>query len=1290
MKALNKDLSREIKKNFPRFLSILLLVGLGVMVLVGLASTGPTMRYNMEKKLQASKMYDLFISNSLGLTDEDVQTIANLDQLRDVEFRYSMNRRTEKDGDEIHLLSLTTHYGKPILVQGKLPDQEGEIALDQDFAKKRKLHLGDRISFKEVKDKYEIQENKKPMTRDSFVLVGLLETGEYLQTIHKGSTPEGTAIDGLGYVDPDVFSLKDPTDALIVLRGTENLATWSKDYEDKVLAGRHDLEDLFNSRPKARLEEMEEDIQEEIDQGQEEIQSGRDKLQAAKDQLVSARKKLDQGKKDYQKGRDTFQREIAQGESKLRKGQKDLAQGEEELRKNKGKLEDGEKKLKESEKLLVEKEEEYRTGREKYVAGVHDYRQGLDQLNREEGRLKEGQEELRLNEEKLLRGQEDYEKGLKKLEDGALKIAENEKKLDQGRKKLDQGYEEWAKNKEKLDQAQGAIDSGRRQLQGAKDQASQAVAQREKALADLKASPNPDLEKIDQLEGEVEAAKDALDKANQALEAYDKQVAPKQAEVDLGKKKLEEGKKTLDQEEAKYRLGLKQLNQGKEELERNKGQLQGAKKQLEDGFSELNKGKTKLEDGQRQLKEGKAQLDDSYLKLQDAREALEDGKIKLEDGKKSLATGKDDLASGKEKYAQGLEKLKNSKDQLQEASQRLEKEKTQGQNRLEASRKDLAKGQAKLQEGERDYGEESTKAQKEFDQAEMDIKDAQEVLKILKRPMYTIYSRLSNPGVFNYLGYTRSMDAMVKIFPLFFFAISMLVSLTTMARMVEEHRVQMGTLKALGFNKEQIAQKFYRYGSLAALIGGVLGALVGNILLPKIIGEAYSMGTIINPFEIKCYPFIVVGSILIGLACTGLVAYIITRRTLRESAASLMRPKAPVKGTRILLERISPIWKRMTFLQKVTARNTFRYKMRMLMTLAGVMGCMALLVLGFGIYSAVSQLISIQFKELSTYDITLIYEKALSRESYEKMEEKLPKDRQVDKKVPVHFSLLSMDTQGQGDRSISLISTHKKDFQGLIALRKPRGQSLELPKRGALVTEKLARLEGLKEGSQLLVKDDQGIYRKIRVAGILENYAGHAVYMTGDYYDQVMETNYQPNGYLIQLKDRSPEGKKAFTRDYEPYKSVVSISNSTQVETMVNNMVSSLNVVVLIVLVLSTTLALVVLYNLTNINIEERIRELSTVKVLGFYPKEVTAYVYRETWTLTILGIFIGGLVGKLLHWGVLQVVVPDDAMLYPVLTWWNYLLPGGITLFISFLVMLLVHRYLKKVDMVEALKGVE
>lgn len=522
MKPLNKDLVREIKKNFPRFVSIVLLVGLGVMVLVGLAAAGPLMRFNLEKKLDQAGMYDLFLSNPLGLEDQDIEQIAQLKGMEDVEFRYSLNRNIRGTNDAIHLLSLTKKWAKPLLIQGRLPSKSGELALDRDYAAKKKIKIGDSISFKDVKNKYDLGQEERPMVRDDFVLVGLVDSAEYLQTIHKGNQEDGTALEGFAYVSPDDFKLDEPTDALIGLKGARSLKTDSKDYQNLVLAGRKNLEDLFSQRPKARLEAMKSEAQDKIKKGEDDLQSGKDKLQAAQDKLKAARKKLAQGEKDYQKGQKTLREEIAKGQGKIQKGQKDLDQGEKDLLANKNKLDDGERKLKDSEKVLAEKEADYQAGREKYTRGLEEYQEGLDRIKTEEGRLIQGKKDLEENQAKLSQGQKDYQEGLEKLQAAQGEIQKNEETLKQARQVLDQGKADLDRKKEELDRAQGDIDQGRKQV-------TETVKSLEKSLADKRSQLDAlkknggDPVKIAQLEGEIQGQEGALAAAKQDLESCEKQ-----------------------------------------------------------------------------------------------------------------------------------------------------------------------------------------------------------------------------------------------------------------------------------------------------------------------------------------------------------------------------------------------------------------------------------------------------------------------------------------------------------------------------------------------------------------------------------------------------------------------------------------------------------------------------------------------------------------------------------------------------------------------------------------------
>lgn len=1310
MKALSKDLFRELKKSFPRFISILLLVALGVLVLVGLVVSGPMMRNSLEAKLNKAQMYDLYIHNNLGLNDQDIDLLAQVKGLKDLEFRYSEDRMTKDGKYSVRLFSNTKNYARPIITKGQEPLVDGELALDEDLAKTMGLRLGDSIEFSKKESKYqpEGKEEKESLTRKSFIVVGLAQSAEAIKNDHKGTSDAGALLDGFAYIPPNSFKKDHPTDALIGLKKPENLTSSSKEYKALAQAGEKSLKDLFKGRPKDRLDLLKADIQEEIDEGKDEIKTGEEKLQDAQDQLDRARAKLEKGKRDYQGGKNKLSREVAKGEGDLASGRRKLRSGQAQLKDKEGDLNKAAADLEEAKTTLKDKEALYLSGRKDYVAGMEAYQEGKSRLEREEGRLKDGEAELESKARDLEDGRRKYLDGLAQWQDGKRQLDAQEGKIAEGRRALEEGRAKLEATKAQLDQGQGAIDKQRTEIQGAVNQAQGAVNQAQAGLntanAQLKAlealpdgNPGKTPENLAQAQAGVQKAQAALDKAQAGLEkakaglqAFEAGVKDKEAQLAAGRQEYDQGLKTFQAQEARFQEGARAFEEGRAELEANRRKLDQAKAQIDEGSQQLEEGRRKIQDGYQKLAKGKITLKNSYQELEKARIQLEDGKKKLDEGKDALDQGEKDLAQGKDKFLAGQKALKESQEKLNQGARRLAKEKAKGEAKLAKAKADLDKGARDLAQGEKDFAEESKDARKKIDQAKLDIENAGEILEVLNRPLYTIYSRLTNPNIEEYLGYADSMDKLVYVFPLFFFSISMLVSLTTMTRMVEEHRNYMGTLKALGFSKKDIGRKFILYGGLAALFGGILGSLLGNFLIGPIIGNAYSTGIIVKPILVDFYPKICLVSILVGIVCTSLVAYMISRKSLKESAANLMRPKAPAKGNRIFLERFSPIWKRMDFLQKVTARNIFRYKSRMLMTLAGVIGCTGLLVMGFGLWTAVNNLVEKQFNEIAVYDVILMHERALSKDSFKEMTKDLDQDQRVEKKTQILFMPLSMEEKKGGERSLSLIVPKNKDFEGLIQLKKPRKEGIPLPQEGALVTEKLAKMEGLKKGSNFSFKDDQGIKRTVKVAGLVENYTGHYIYMSRDSYEKVMGEDYRDNSYLIQLDQKTKKNQEDFVSHYQSYKSVLAVTSFDQMKSMVDDLVWSLNVVVSIILILSSTLAVVVLYNLSNINIEERIRELSTIKVLGFYPKEVTSYIYRETWILTFIGIVLGLGMGKVLHYGVLQVVVPDSAMLYPKLEVWNFLLPAAITFLISLLVMVLVHRYLKKIDMVEALKGVE
>ncbi|MEK5234824.1 ABC transporter permease [Paenibacillus sp. FSL L8-0470] len=574
----------------------------------------------------------------------------------------------------------------------------------------------------------------------------------------------------------------------------------------------------------------------------------------------------------------------------------------------------------------------------------------------------------------------------------------------------------------------------------------------------------------------------------------------------------------------------------------------------------------------------------------------------------------------------------------------------------------------------------------------LEVAAAKQQLAELELPKIYVTDRNVSPGYTEYKDNADRLSAIASVFPVFFFLIAALVSLTTMTRMVEEHRLQIGTLKALGYGNRDIMAKFMVYGTLASLAASVVGLAVGFTLLPTIIYNAYSSLYNLPDIVKSFYPSYSILSVIVALICTTLTAWIASRVELRSNASVLMRPKAPKSGQRIILERISFVWKRLNFVQKVTARNLFRYKQRMFMTVFGVAGCTALILTGFGLKDSIGSIAGEQFGTIMKYDALVALHNdvpAGSRDAYEQL---ITGESAITGTLNVAQETMTARASGVNDQDVNLFIPAAVDsLSEYVELRdRISGEGRKLTDEGAIVSEKLAKLYGLEPGGKLTVVDNKNETFKIQVAGITENYVMHYVYMTPAYYSSVFGKEPVFNTELLNYGVQDAAWEDGLSEKLTASERVAAVSFSSSVGSAFDDTMKSMDVVTLVLIVSAAALAFVVLYNLTNINVSERIRELSTIKVLGFYDKEVTLYIYRENILLSVLGIAAGSGLGILLHSFVLRTAELDATMFAPVIKWPSYVYAALLTLLFSGIVMVFMHIKLKRIHMIEALKSVE
>ncbi|WP_042202800.1 FtsX-like permease family protein [Paenibacillus camerounensis] len=625
-------------------------------------------------------------------------------------------------------------------------------------------------------------------------------------------------------------------------------------------------------------------------------------------------------------------------------------------------------------------------------------------------------------------------------------------------------------------------------------------------------------------------------------------------------------------------------------------------------------------------------------------------------------------AEGEAELAKGRAELEAAEQQLAQAAGQLTEEQRQAQagagsgaaEQLEAAREELAEGEAQLA--------------------------------ALTLPKIYVTDRNANPGYAEYKDNADRLSAIASVFPVFFFLIAALVSLTTMTRMVEEHRLQIGTLKALGYGNRDIMAKFLVYGTLASLAGAAVGLAVGFTLLPAIIFDAYSSLYNLPDLIKSFYPSYSIISIIVALVCTTLTAWFAARVELRGNAAVLMRPKAPKSGQRILLERITFVWKRLSFVQKVTARNLFRYKQRMFMTVFGVAGCTALILTGFGLKDSIGSIAPKQFGVIMKYDALVALQTDATAEAQQSYEQLISGEPAIAGTLDVAQETMTARASGVNDQDVYLFVPEAADsLSDYVSLQdRSTGEARKLTDEGVIISEKLAKLYGLKAGDTLTLADSKNEPFGLLVTGITENYVMHYAYMTPAYYTSVFGKEPVFNTSLLNYNAPDSAWEEQFGERLTANGRVAAVSFSSSVGTAFDDTMKSMDVVTLVLIVSAAALAFVVLYNLTNINVSERIRELSTIKVLGFYDNEVTMYIYRENILLTLLGIAAGSGLGIVLHSFVLQTAELDATMFAPVIEWPSYIYAAVLTMLFSGIVMAFMHIKLKRIHMIEALKSVE
>ena len=566
-----------------------------------------------------------------------------------------------------------------------------------------------------------------------------------------------------------------------------------------------------------------------------------------------------------------------------------------------------------------------------------------------------------------------------------------------------------------------------------------------------------------------------------------------------------------------------------------------------------------------------------------------------------------------------------------------------------------------------------------------------EAIESIEESKYYFFDRTDNQG---YLGYKDSIECLgniASVLPMFFFLVAILICLTTMTRMVEENRLEIGTLKALGYKDLEISWKYIIYASIASILGSVLGILIGSTVLPSIISNAYESIYNVPKIILYYYPVYIIQSMAISILCTVGAALFVIKIELKSKPANLMRAKAPKIGKKILLERITPLWKRLSFNHKITLRNIFRYKQRMIMTVLGIAGCMALLVTGFGLKDSNAGMVDKEFNKIWKYEAIVILDENSSDEEYKKYNDTLTQLKGYKDSINIHQESFTFSKEGMNKQTATLYVPQNIDkFDDFILLDdRVSGEKYDISDNGVIITEKLSKLLDISVNDTITLIDENNNSYDVKVDKITENYVAHYLYMSPSYYQKIFNKEQLYNAQLINFNDDKESDDEISSKLLE-CGNVSNVTLKSQIQKTTEDSNDSMNLVMIVIIVAAGSLAFVVLYNLNNINVSERIRELSTIKVLGFFNKEVTMYISRENIILTLIGVIVGSALGKVLHTFIINTAETDTMMMYPNISIYTYIFSALLTILFSVIVMILMHIKLKKVNMIDALKSNE
>ncbi len=1224
---MRRNLQQTIRKSAGRYLAIVAIIALGAGLFCGLRVTKVDMVATVQEFTDRQNMFDLQLLNPFGWTEDNVSAISSVPGIGDAEGGISLDvmLRMDDDKDKAYkLISIPESVNQVSLVEGRMPSAPNECLADNFF--NNSSIIGQEIHVSDAND----SDTRERLAYDSYTVVGLAATPLYLN-MQRGSTSIGTgSISNYFYIPQDGFSLDFFTEINLTLSGDYQV------YTDEYDQAMDDMAEHLKSVCSPMADHRRTDI-----------------LSQAEAEYADGLSQYEDGCREFEASKGDALQQLADAEQQLKDGEAELLQ-------NQQLLENGKQQISDALMEIAKNREALRLGWEQLKT---EKSSAYAELDRAESDLDRNSAQITIGLNQVNAGLSQFQSGLTQIDDGLTQLDTAIAQIDEGLAQIRDGLDQIDSAIVQLEDGIPKIDDGLAKLEQTLPLLNAAADISQKILDYLKENPNPDLPEIPNLP-EIPGLPnpDQPDFIDQLKIRLQQVIDQRNAAVSKQQELIQTRAEMISQLEA-ARTQREALLAEQAELEQKRAALSSQRDDLQAQKNDLMPQYQSLLAAKQELESSKSAVDSGYQQLAARREeadrAFSEVEVELQNGEQQL-TDAQNLVHQKQLELQENEQLLNdARQQIDDGRAKYESEKASALQKIED-------------------------AQAELDAAGADLSEARSKIDSIGKASLYILTRNTNPGYVVFESDSDIIAGVAKIFPVFFLSVAALVCITTMTRMVDEERTQIGILKALGYSSFSIMGKYMAYSGSAALIGCAAGVIAGSIIFPKILWKAYCIMYGFDPSITLTFDWGTCAAIVLSYtALTLFVTWYCCHRELSNVPAELIRPKSPTAGKKLFLEKLL-FWRKLSFLNKVAIRNIFRYHQRLAMMLLGIGGCTALLVTGFGIKDSISGIVDYQFESVTHYDQAVTFEEIQTPQLQQQFHAAF--DEVSEGILFCHQSSIDLSFEDQTKNITFLVSD--EPLEPFMSLHSGE-QILPMPDNGeVLLSVGVAEVLGIEKGDQIVLRSSDLKQLHLTVSGIFDNHVYNYAIVSGDtlrsQWGQEPEIK---SAFVLQTPDSDVHEVGAAISGYD---GVLNVLVNQDTADQVYSMMDAMDSIVLLVVFCAGLLATIVLYNLTNINIKERIREIATIKVLGFNARETGSYVFKENLALTFMGMILGLAGGKLLHAAVMSFVRIDMVWFDSIVKPTSYLMAALLTIAAALAVDFVMYFQLNKINMAEALKSVE